>query len=210
MGMLNFMSEHQHLHLPLSDDDVLSLHAGDMIYLSGDILTARDAAHKYMVEQLIKGPNSSEAKLHAELKQILARGALYHCGPVTQRVNDQWHILSAGPTTSMREEIYEHLVMKHFDVSAIIGKGGMGEQTLAACRQVPAVYLHAPGGCAAYIASHITKVVNVYKLEFGSPEAMWHIQINDLPLMVTMDAHGISWHQIVAEHSASAYQEGRG
>lgn len=201
------MSEPQYLQLPLSANDVLSLHAGDCVYLSGEVLTARDAAHKYMVEQLINGHNQQEEALHNKLKTILANGALYHCGPVVERVGDRWQVVAAGPTTSRREEVYEHLVMQHFGLRVIIGKGGMGEQTLAACRQIPAVYLHAPGGVAAGIANHISEVLNVYKLEFGPPEAMWHIKINKLPLTVTMDAHGVSWHQRIACHSASVLQQ---
>lgn len=195
------------LTLPLSAETVRNLHAGDLVELSGVIITARDAAHKYMVEELIQPETPADAHLYARLRQTLAGGAIYHCGPVVERRNGAWRFVAAGPTTSMREEAYESEVIEHFGVRAIIGKGGMGPQTLAACENAPAVYLHAPGGAAVAIARHITEVLTVDKLEFGQPEAMWQVRVAGLPLMVTMDAHKVSWHERIAAGAAARLQE---
>jgi tartrate dehydratase beta subunit/fumarate hydratase class I family protein len=91
--------------------------------------------------------------------------------------------------------------MKHFNVKGVIGKGGMGEKTLKGCQETPGVYFHAIGGAASYIAQSVKKVLGVYKLEFGSPEAMWVIEVKDFPVVVTMDAHGDSQHAVIDESS---------
>jgi tartrate dehydratase beta subunit/fumarate hydratase class I family protein len=89
----------------------------------------------------------------------------------------------------------------------VIGKGGMGPKTLAACQEVPGVYLHAIGGAASLIAQSVTRVLDVYKLEFGVPEAMWVIQVKDFPAVVTMDAHGNSLHADVEKKSKVVLDE---
>ncbi len=195
------------LVLPLSAADVVRLHAGDQVRLSGSLLTARDAAHRYLTEQFSADTDREEQALQAKLRDILAGGAIYHCGPVVEKMDDGWRFVAAGPTTSMRAEKYADLVMARFGVRAIVGKGGMGRRTLAACQQMPAVYLHAPGGAAACIAQYVTQVLGVYKLEFGQPEAMWHIAVEGLPLLVTMDAHGVSLHDDIAARSATQLQQ---
>jgi tartrate dehydratase beta subunit/fumarate hydratase class I family protein len=92
-------------------------------------------------------------------------------------------------------------VMRHFYIKGVIGKGGMGPKTLAACQEVPGVYLHAIGGAASLIAQTVTRVLTVYKLDFGVPEAMWVIEVKNFPAVVTMDSHGGSLHAVVEEHS---------
>jgi len=101
---------------------------------------------------------------------------------------------AAGPTTSTREEIYQADVMRHFGMRAVVGKGGMGANTLAACGEMPAVYLHAIGGAAALIARTVVNVKGVHKMDFGVPEAMWVIEVENFPAVVTMDSHGNSLH----------------
>jgi fumarate hydratase class I len=91
--------------------------------------------------------------------------------------------------------------MRHFNLKGVLGKGGMGEKTLRACQETPAVYFHAVGGAAALIAQRVVKVLDVFMLEFGVPEAMWVIQVADLPAVVTMDAHGSSLHREIEERS---------
>jgi fumarate hydratase class I len=119
----------------------------------------------------------------------------------------QYKFVAAGPTTSIREEPYQGMVMKHFNIKGVIGKGGMGPKTLAACQEVPGVYLHAIGGAASLIAQTVVRVLGVYKLDFGVPEAMWVTEVKDFPVVVTMDSHGGSLHVSVEAHSRAVLQE---
>lgn len=193
------------LTVPISEEAVRSLHVGDTVYLSGVIVTGRDAAHKYMLETFIKAGTipESERALYEELKRLLAGSAIYHCGPVVrQREDGRWEFVAAGPTTSIREEPYQADVIAHFGLRGVIGKGGMGARTLRACQDYGAVYLHAVGGAATLIADTVKEVLAVYKKdEFGVPEAFWVIRVERLPLVVTMDSHGRSIHQEVREAS---------
>ena len=114
---------------------------------------------------------------------------------------EDYKFISAGPTTSIREESYQGDIINHFNLKGIIGKGRMGDKTLESCVQTPAVYFHAVGGAAALIARSVKKVLGVYKLEFGMPEAIWVIQIKDFPVVVTMDSFGKSLHNKVLKNS---------
>ncbi len=186
------------LTLPASDDAIRKLKVGDTVLLSGVMITGRDAAHKWMEETFITKTRQLQGDDQAALetiKPILDGGAIYHCGPVVGGLDTKnYRFVAAGPTTSIREEPFQGDVMKHFNVKAIIGKGGMGPKTLAACKDVPGVYLHAIGGAAALTAQRVVKVRGVCKLDFGVPEAMWVIEVKDFPAVVTMDAHGNSLH----------------
>jgi len=196
------------LTLPLTPDAVRSLHVGDPVRLNGVLLTGRDAAHKWLVESFIRKTLSPSPDDMAALQAIgprLAGGAIYHCGPVVAGLDTQeYRFVAAGPTTSTREEPYQAEVMRHFGIRAVIGKGGMGVRTLAACQEVPGVYLHAIGGAATLIAQTVQRVLGVYKLEFGVPEAMWAIEVKDFPAVVTMDSHGQSLHVDVEARSREA------
>jgi fumarate hydratase class I len=191
------------LTTPISDEEIRSLKAGDTVYLNGIIVTGRDAAHKFMIEHFIKNPVQPEDKeLYENLKELLDGGVIYHCGPVVKTHEDgSYSFVAAGPTTSIREEVYQADVIKHFNLKGVIGKGGMGGNTLKACEQQPAVYLHAIGGAASYIAQSVKEVIGVYKLEFGVPEAMWVIRVEDFPVVVTMDSHGTSLHDTIQAQS---------
>jgi fumarate hydratase class I len=186
------------LQLPVSEAEIRKLKVGDEVAISSTMITARDAAHKYMVE--------NEA---AEVKEILKGGMIYHCGPVVkQEADGEWKFIAAGPTTSKREEPYEHIVIERYGVRGIIGKGGMGNTTLDACGTNGAVYLHAIGGLAVILARSVTRVIDVYKLEeFGAPEAMWVIEVDKFPAVVTMDSHGNSIHNEVREHSREMMEQ---
>jgi fumarate hydratase class I len=128
---------------------------------------------------------------------------LYHCGPVVLKENGGWKMTAAGPTTSIREEPYQAHVMKQFGVRAVMGKGGMGARTLAGLEDFGGVYLNAIGGAAQYYARCIKKVRGVYLEEFGLPEAMWHLEVENFPAIVTMDSHGNSLHADVEKASAA-------
>jgi fumarate hydratase class I len=199
------------LTVPISDEAISALHVGDQVEISGVIFTARDAAHKYMVEQFIKtgaNPPESEAALYELLKDKLDGGVIYHCGPVVAKDDSVWRFVAAGPTTSIREEVYQDLVIEHFNLKAVIGKGGMGPRTLAACEKFKAVYLHAVGGAGTLIAERVQEVEDVHKLkEFGVPEAFWQIRVEGFPAVVTMDSHGQSIHAEVAAQSEAKFRE---
>ncbi|KAF0112192.1 MAG: fumarate hydratase class I [Chloroflexi bacterium] len=193
------------LSLPISNDGILDLHVGDPILLSGVIITGRDAVHKWLFDTFINKtrlPEGDDLKVYNAMKSILDGGVLYHCGPVVSRLdNGEYQFIAAGPTTSMREEPYQAEIMRNFNLKGVIGKGGMGAKTLAACHEVPAVYFHAVGGAAALIAETVKSVLSVHKLEFGAPEAIWVIEVIDFPVVVTMDAHGFSLHAEVRARS---------
>lgn len=196
------------LTFPLSDAAVRDLKVGDPVSLHGVMVTGRDAAHKWLVETFVRKtrpPQGDDAQAIEALKPLLAGGAIYHCGPVVAGLETkQYRFVAAGPTTSIREEPYQAEVLEHFGLRAVIGKGGMGARTLAACQSVPAVYLHAIGGAATLIAQTVTRVVGVHKLEFGVPEAMWVIEVKAFPAVVTMDSHGRSLHVEVEAQSRAA------
>jgi fumarate hydratase subunit beta len=193
------------LTMPLSDDAIRDLKVGDPVQLSGMMITARDAAHKWMIETFVKQTRprqGDDAEVVEAIKPLLNGGAIYHCGPVVAGLDTKdYRFVAAGPTTSIREEPYQGDVMRHFNVKAVIGKGGMGAKTLAACQEVPGVYLHAIGGAATLIAQTVVKVHGVYKYVFGVPEALWVIEVKDFPAVVTMDSHGDSLHAVIAQQS---------
>ncbi len=198
------------LQIPISEEEIRALHVGDTVYLSGVMSTGRDAAHKYLIENFIRTDSvpESEQSLYEELKRILHAGVIYHCGPVVRQDEEgRWHFVAAGPTTSIREEPYEAEVIAHFGLRGVIGKGGMGPNTLIACREHGAVYFHAVGGAASLIANAVQEVVAVHKKdEFGVPEAFWIIRVERFPVVVTMDSHGRSIHADVETVSQAALE----
>jgi fumarate hydratase class I len=182
---------------PFTEEAIRALRVGDEVQIGGVLFTGRDAVHKYLHE----GGNLPEGV-------SLSGGIIYHCGPVVLKDDQgQWKVVAAGPTTSIREEPYQGQIIRDFGLRGVIGKGGMGERTLAACREHGCVYLHAVGGAAQVLADCIKRVRNVYFLEkFGSPEAIWELEVEKFPAVVTMDAHGGSLHREVYEASSAALQ----
>jgi fumarate hydratase subunit beta len=195
----------QQVKLPLTDEIVRSLKVGDPVTLNGVMVTGRDTVHKWMVDTFIKKtrqPQGDDQQVYEAIRPLLEGSAIYHCGPVVAGLDTkEYRFVAAGPTTSIREEPYQGDVMHHFKIKGVIGKGGMGAKTLAACQQVPGLYLHAIGGAASLIAQTVTRVLGVYKLDFGVPEALWVIEVQDFPTVVTMDAHGNSLHTEIEKHS---------
>ena len=199
------------LDIPISDDAVRALKVGDSVLLSGMMITGRDAVHKWISDTFLKKtrpPSKEDEEVYQAIRPILNGGLIYHCGPVVAGLDTkQYRFVAAGPTTSIREEPYQGDVMRHFNMKGVIGKGGMAAKTLQACREVPAVYFHAIGGAASYIAGSVKKVHAVYKLDFGVPEAIWVIEVKDFPVVVTMDAHGSSLHDVVRSESKAALDQ---
>lgn len=176
------------LKTPISKTTIGSLKVGDEVSITGVLFTGRDAVHKYLHEGGKLPPGVS-----------LEGGILYHCGPVVIKDEQgRWKCVAAGPTTSIREEPYQWQVIRDLGLRAVIGKGGMGEKTLKACKEYGCVYLHAIGGAAQVLAQCIQRVPNVYLMEkFGAPEAIWEFDVASFPAVVTMDAHGNSLHKEV-------------
>ena len=183
------------LQTPFTEEKVRALKVGDEVGITGIVFTGRDAVHKYLHEggQLPPGVN-------------LREGIIYHCGPVVMKdAQGQWQVTAAGPTTSIREEPYQGQIIRDFGIRGVIGKGGMGEKTLAACQEYGCVYLHAIGGAAQVLAECVKKVRAVYMLEeFGSPEAIWELEVENFPAVVTMDSRGRSLHREVFAASQAA------
>jgi fumarate hydratase subunit beta len=186
------------LTFPFSEEQVRALKVGDEVQITGIVFTGRDAVHKFLHEGGVLPP---EVKLRD--------GIIYHCGPVMMKQDDgSWKCTAAGPTTSIREEPYQWQVIRDHGVRGVIGKGGMGDLTLAACKEYGCVYLHAIGGAAQVLAECVKKVRNVYMMqEFGAPEAIWELEIVDFPVVVTIDAHGNSLHKDVFAASRAALAE---
>jgi fumarate hydratase class I len=186
------------LTTPIDEAAVRSLKVGDEVLVTGTLFTGRDAVHKYLHEggALPAGVN-------------FKGGVLYHCGPVIVKDEQgQWKCVAAGPTTSIREEPYQGQIIRDFGLRAVIGKGGMGDRTLEACKANGCVYLHAIGGAAQVLAERIKKVRDVYFLEkFGAPEAIWEFEVESFPAVVTIDAHGNSLHNKVFAASQAELQK---
>jgi fumarate hydratase class I len=175
------------LNTPVTEEQIRDLKVGDVVLLNGDMFTGRDAVHRYLYDggdlDIIKG------------------GIIYHCGPVIVKKDGEYQVMAAGPTTSIREEPYQGDVIGRFGLRGVIGKGGMGKKTLDACGKYGSVYFHAIGGAAQIYAKCVKKVKGVYLEQFGSPEAVWHFEVENFPLVVTMDSHNNSLHEKVDEIS---------
>ena len=178
------------LNHPFDRQNILDLRVGDQVLISGKLFTGRDAVHKYLHEG-----NPSPVNLKNQI--------IYHCGPVILKNDDgEYEVKAAGPTTSIREEPYQWEIMRDHGIVGVIGKGGMGAKTLQGNKDYGCVYFHAVGGAAQVLAEKILSVDNVYLLEeFGSPEAIWELTVEEFPVVVTMDAHGKSLHETVEQQS---------
>jgi fumarate hydratase, class I len=176
------------LQAPISEEQIRELKVGDVVRINGRMFTGRDAIHKHLSD------NDAPVDLNGQV--------IYHCGPVMLKDDEgNWHVKAAGPTTSIREEPYQGDIMKKFGIRAVIGKGGMGPKTLAALNEHGGVYLNAIGGAAQYYADCIKSVDGVDLMQFGIPEAMWHLNVEGFTAVVTMDSHGNSLHEDVDKSS---------
>lgn len=172
-----------HLNLPVSSDNIRKFKVGDILYISGKIFTARDEAHHKML-------NAENNTLPFNPLDM----ALFHCGPLMKKELGNWQVISAGPTTSSRMELFEDQFIEKFGIKIIIGKGGMGKRTQTALQKFCGVYTAYTGGAGALAADRVKKVSGVYWLEeLGMPEAVWIFEVVEFgPLVVAMDSYGIS------------------
>jgi len=187
------------LNLPMTRKDALDLHVGDVVLIKGLLVTGRDKLHKYLCKE--RPPKEV-------IPFNLDGTILYHCGPIIEKTPKDYRFIAGGPTTSMRVEMYEAQIIAEYGIRGVMGKGGMGRQTLGALRKYGCVYLHTIGGAAVYLASRVKRVSGVWKLEeFGMTEAMWILQVNDFPAIVTMDAHGKSLHDEIEMSSRTVLKK---
>ncbi len=183
------MAEYR-LRTPIAEKTVRRLGVKDRVFITGEIFTARDAAHRRALEYYAAG---------RELPITMEGKPLYHCGPLVRDVDGRYEVVSAGPTTSMRMEMFEDAFLDAFHVPVIIGKGGMGSRTRDALEKCGAVYCAFPGGAGAFAAKAVHKVKAVKWVDLGIPEAMWILEVKALgPLTVAMDAHGNSLYAALA------------
>jgi len=190
-----------HLTTPIREEDVRKLRVGDVVYITGTIVTARDAAHRRALE-LVRAGKKSEIPINFEGL------AVYHCGPLVKRVGDTWKIIAAGPTTSARMEAIEPEFIEIFRIRAVIGKGGMGPKTTEAMKKYGAFYGAFTGGAAALAAKAIKSLKGVYWLDLGTPEALWVLEVENFgPLVVAIDSHGNNIYSDVMEKAKKKYEE---
>jgi fumarate hydratase subunit beta len=168
-----------HLSTPLSKETVELLRVGDVVYISGVFIVARDKAHVRMAEYF---------KEHKELPFKLEGAVIFHGAPIVKKENGGWNIVAIGPTTSARMDGLERAVIEH-GAAAIVGKGGMGRDVLAALRDHGAAYLSMTGGTAVLGARMVKKVDRLIWEDLGMSEAVWEMEVEDFgPLVVTMDS----------------------
>lgn len=170
------------LNTPVSDEDLKDIKIGDVIYLNGHIVTCRDVAHRRLIE------------LGRELPVDLKGGAIFHAGPIVRKIEgteDKYEMVSIGPTTSMRMEKFEKEFIEQTGVKIIVGKGGMGPNTEAGCREHKALHCVFPAGCAVVAATCVEEIESQHWIDLGMPEALWVSRVKEFgPLIVSIDAEG--------------------
>lgn len=170
------------LNTPISDEDLKDIKAGDVIYLNGHIVTCRDVAHRRLIEY------------GRELPVNLQGGAIFHAGPIVKKIDgkdNKYEMISVGPTTSMRMEKFEKEFIEKTGVKLIVGKGGMGPNTEAGCRENKAIHCVFPAGCAVLAATTVEEIENEYWQDLGMHETLWVCRVKEFgPLIVSIDAEG--------------------
>jgi fumarate hydratase subunit beta len=179
------------LKTPISEENVRKLHVGDIIYITGTMVTARDQAHRRALDFY---------KQSKPLPFNLEGLVIFHCGPLVRKKDEEWEILAAGPTTSTRMEYYQAEFIEAFKIKVIVGKGGMGSRTTNAMKEFGAAYCDFTGGAAVLAARAVKKVNGVEWLDLGIPEALWILEIEEFgPLTVAIDSYGNNLYEQVAK-----------
>jgi L(+)-tartrate dehydratase beta subunit len=164
---------------PIKDEDLEGLNVGDVVYLTGRLVTCRDVAHRRLIEQ------------GRELPVDLEGGAILHAGPIVRKKDDGFEMVSIGPTTSMRMEKFEREFIRQTGVKLIVGKGGMGPETAAGCQENKAVHAIFPGGCAVLAATQVEEIEGAEWQDLGMPETRWINRVKDFgPLIISIDTKG--------------------
>jgi L(+)-tartrate dehydratase beta subunit len=168
------------LQTPIRDEDLENLNVGDVVYLTGQLVTCRDVAHRRLIE------------LGRKLPVDLKGGAIFHAGPIVRQKEDgEYEMVSIGPTTSMRMEKFEKEFIEQTGVKLVVGKGGMGAETAAGCIENKAVHAIFPGGCAVLAATKVEKIEGAEWNDLGMPETLWINKVNEFgPLIISIDTKG--------------------
>jgi len=168
------------LTTPISSEDIKDIRIGDIIYISGTIVTCRDVAHRRLIEEGIPLP--------VDLNGL----AIFHAGPIVKdHGNDEYEMISIGPTTSMRMEKFEKEFIEQTGVKLIVGKGGMGKNTEEGCKEHKALHLVYPAGNAVYAARKVDRIKEVHWTDLGMPESLWVSEVTEFgPLIVSIDTEG--------------------
>jgi L(+)-tartrate dehydratase beta subunit len=168
------------LTTPIRDEDLEGLNVGDVVYLTGQLVTCRDVAHRRLIE------------LGRDLPVNLEGGAIFHAGPIVRQKEDgDYEMVSIGPTTSMRMEKFEKEFIRQTGVKLVVGKGGMGAETAAGCVENKAVHAIFPGGCAVLAATKVEKIEGAEWKDLGMPETLWINKVNEFgPLIISIDTKG--------------------
>ncbi|MGC9130133.1 MAG: FumA C-terminus/TtdB family hydratase beta subunit [Pyrobaculum sp.] len=188
-----------YLKTPLTAEEISKLRVGDTVYVTGVVISARDSAHKRMLEYVERGDR---------LPVDLRGGVIYHAGPVARKRDGTWEILSMGPTTSARMEAFEADVIEKLGVKLVVGKGGMGKKTAEAMRRHVAAYAIFTGGAGVLAAKAIKRVVDVHWLDLGIAEAMWVLEVENFgPLTVMIDPTGRNYYDELREAARAKIPE---
>lgn len=170
------------LTTPIRSEDLEDIRIGDIVYLTGYLITARDCAHTRLVKQGREIPVDLQGK------------AIFHAGPIMvpdESSGSGYRVVSIGPTTSMRMEKFEQQFIERTGVKLIVGKGGMGPNTVQGCTRHKALHCVFPGGCAVLAAQCVEEVEDVQWPELGMPESLWVMRVKEFgPLIVSIDTHG--------------------
>ncbi len=168
------------LFTPVSAEDLKDVHIGDIVYLTGDITTCRDVAHRRVVEE------------GREIPVDVKDAAIFHAGPIIRPLGDEkYEMVSVGPTTSMRMEKFEYEFVETTGVRVIVGKGGMKENTERACKEFGAIHCVFPAGNAVVAATEVEEIVRAEWRDLGMPETLWNCRVKEFgPLIVSIDTKG--------------------
>jgi fumarate hydratase subunit beta len=178
----------KYIKTPLTTEKVIGLNAGDSVYITGKIYSARDAAHKRMYDNLIK---------ESEIPFDLSENIIYYLGPTPER---EGHVIgSAGPTTSSRMDKYTPLLLNH-GLKGMIGKGKRSKEVIEAMVKNKAVYFAAVGGAGALLSKKI-KASKVIAYDDLGTEAIRELYVEDFPVIVVIDSKGNNLYEIVTQSS---------
>ena len=178
--MVEYRDGKKILVTPISAEDLEDIKIGDIVYLSGSLTTCRDVAHRRVVEE------------GREIPVDVRNNAILHAGPIIRPLeNDKFEMVSVGPTTSMRMEKFEYEFVKITGVRVIVGKGGMKEQTAAACKDFRCIHVVIPAGNAVVAAVCVEEILRAEWRDQGMPETLWNCRVKEFgPLIVSIDARG--------------------
>ena len=167
------------LTTPIKAEDLEDIHIGDIVYLTGTLVTGRDDVHRRVVHEGMASPYDFNG------------GAIFHAGPIVKESPEKNELISVGPTSSIRMEADEKDFIEKTGVRLIVGKGGMGPKTTEGCRQFKAIHCVFVGGCAVSAASRVECIEDCFWRELGMPECEWVMKVREFgPLIVSIDTHG--------------------